>query len=138
LVPPAQAQKIISAFPVKKEGRVMKYEYSFETKYHSDGEPILIMRLPQIKLVESFLFCEVDTREDSEYIWSALDDVINGVVAHIETAGNIYEIDITPTLTRISNQVAPEEEDPCEIETNELREIIEIWLTMKERSVSIR
>ena len=114
----------------------MKYAYSFETKHHSDGEPFLIMRLSQVELVESFLFCEVHTRDSSRHIWSTLDGVISGLVDYDETAGNIYEISVTPTLTTISNQVDPDGEKPCEIETKELREIVEIWLTEKERMES--
>ena len=112
----------------------MKYEYSFETKYLRDGEPILIMRLPpHLEMLTSFLFAEVHTRDSSAYIFSALDNVITGTVHHYDWAGNIYGLDITPTLTMITNEIDPDGEHPCEIETGELREIIDLWLTENER-----
>lgn len=51
---------------------------------------------------------------------------------HYEWAGNICGLDMTPTLTMITNEIDPEGENPCEIETHESRELIDIWLTEKE------
>jgi antitoxin len=112
----------------------MKYSYRFEMKQHHNGSPILLMRLPEeIGMVESFLYAEVHSRNGSHYITSAISDVLTGVSEYMEVAGNVYGLEIRPKTTMLVNEIDPLEEQPCEIETKELKEIIEIWLDEKDK-----
>src|SRR5579875_247482 len=114
--------RCISSIAVER--KEMKYSYNIE--YTKHGTPI--MHLPaEIGLVTVFLFSDVQ-QSNAEYFLSAIDRVLNGEETYEEVSGNVCGLEIRRDFTRVIDTLADDGVgDACEIETEELREIIVIW-----------
>jgi hypothetical protein len=105
----------------------MKYPYHIE--YISRGYPV--MRLPaEIDPVSTFLFSDVQlSRSSGEYYLSAIDRVLSGDVPFWEVMGNACDIEVKKDFTQVTDRYESDEvNNPCTIETSELRELIVIWM----------
>jgi hypothetical protein len=111
----------------------MKYPYYIE--YINPDWPI--MRLPkEIELVASFLFCEVEDPMGSDSRLVYIDHVLQGETPTIQRGGNAYGLIINKDFTTVVFGLAEDEDDPnseCLIETEELKNLIHVWLDVKRR-----
>lgn len=110
----------------------MKYEYSFKELEYADGGKFLKIQLPQeLDLVTVFL-C-------TEYVVPFLEEiglVLFGEKEYSAVAENATELHIKKDITKLINyfyiadfdHANDGEEASCEIETQELKELILIWL----------
>lgn len=105
----------------------MKYKYSFdELIYDDEDRELIIIVEDQIRLVAQFLMSDIQI--DSESYIEALDSVLNGVCDYEELNGNACGILIRRDKTKVIDCLADDGMGNwCEIETKELRELIDIW-----------
>ena len=103
-------------------------ERKYKTHEFADGSKYLtvIFTDPKYQLITTFLFVEVNSFED--WIKEDFDDVLSGKYPFRESGGNICGLEITPETTKIYNLLVDDEDsDCCEVDTKELRAIIEEW-----------
>lgn len=103
----------------------MRYKYGFRFIELENGDNVLTMDLPkEIELVSAFL-----SGIGSNGNWYI--DGINAVLycgqEYQERDGEFYGLEIRKDFTRLHDVFGIGEE--CTIETTELKEIIEIWLS---------
>ena len=76
-------------------------------------------------------FLHTDVSQFADWIKEAFDNVISGESEYEEISGNICCAEISPTTTKIYNEMIEDEEEYystcCEVDTQELREIIAEW-----------
>lgn len=106
----------------------MKYKYRFEELKFEDGRKNLVIILEKpVELVATFLMSDIQGADPS-YVFEAIDSVLNEKTTYEEIAGNICVVEIHKDMTQIYNNLLDDEmEDVCEIETEELRKLVEIW-----------
>jgi len=106
----------------------MKYNYWFEVMNLANSQKSLIMRFPEGMLpVQIFLGSDIQGHGvwELEYI----DKVLSGESEYEEFTGNACYVEVRKDKTRVEYMFTNNEtEEFCEIETSELRELIEIWL----------
>jgi hypothetical protein len=79
------------------------------------------------RLIAEFLMSDVQ-RPDPQYVYEAIDNVLSGKSEHEELNGNVCGVMIHKKKTQIYDNLAEDEiGDWCEVETKELRELVEIW-----------
>ncbi|NRR17596.1 hypothetical protein [Bacillus pacificus] len=102
----------------------MKYEYSFEVL----DDEILIMKLPkEIELVGTFLYVEVSAFGD--WILDEINSVLNNEKNYGVVNGNICGLEIRRSTTTVLDNLAEDGKGEfCEIETDELLNLIHIWI----------
>lgn len=87
-----------------------------------------VMRLPQeIELVTTFLSCDVQGAPGEIFFLEHIDLVLQGKESYQEVGGNVCALEIRQDFTRVVDTLA-DEETSCVIETEELRQLIEIWI----------
>ncbi|PEP70746.1 hypothetical protein CN584_30995 [Bacillus pseudomycoides] len=91
------------------------------------------MRLPkEFDILEAFLNVEVS--EFGNWIAEAIDTVLNETSDYEKISANIFGADVRKDKTVIFNKYDEyENEDPLEIETITLRNLIDIWLNEHKR-----
>ncbi|PHE86301.1 hypothetical protein COF81_28365 [Bacillus pseudomycoides] len=104
-------------------------DYKFEIL--STGS--LVIRLPkEFDILEAFLNVEVS--EFGNWIAEAIDTVLNETSDYEKISANIFGADVRKDKTVIFNKYDEyENEDPLEIETITLRNLIDIWLNEHKR-----
>ncbi|MEY8350919.1 hypothetical protein AALF16_22065 [Bacillus cereus] len=104
-------------------------DYKFEIL--STGS--LVIRLPKdFDILEAFLNVEVS--EFGDWIAETIDKVLNGKSEDEKISANIFGADVRKDKTVIFNKYDEDEiEDPLEIETITLRNLIDIWLNEYKR-----
>ncbi|MGG0276943.1 hypothetical protein [Bacillus rhizoplanae] len=109
----------------------MKYNYEF-----SKGPfDILLISLPkEIALVGEFLRSDVHSKTWIE----ELDKVLNGEVSSLEFGGNSCDLEIGSDYTKITHRYVEDEENTCEIETIELKNLMLVWLAEYENYLQNR
>lgn len=79
------------------------------------------------RLIAEFLMFDIQG-QDPQYVFEAIDNVLSGKSEHEELNGNVCGVMIHKKKTQIYDNLAEDEiGDWCEIETKELRELVEIW-----------
>ncbi|MFL0252542.1 hypothetical protein ACJDT4_19190 [Clostridium neuense] len=106
----------------------MKYNFRFEELNYKDGDKdIIIIMEDKIQLVSSFLMSDIQG-SDPQYVFEAIDKVLNGESDYEELNGNVCGVEIHKDKTQIYDNLAEDGMGNwCEIETTELRELVEIW-----------
>jgi hypothetical protein len=113
----------------------MKYRYRIEKFIYHDGdeEPMIVMEDDKYRLVAQFLMSDVQT-PISRYECNALDKVLSGKSEYEEINGNVCGLEIRRDKTTIYDNLAEDcKGDWCEIETQALRELIDIWFAELKR-----
>ncbi len=104
----------------------MKYPYTIE--YYTIGThryPVMIV--PQeIKLVTAFLASDVQRFTGRDLFMESIDFVLQGKAPCREVQGNIHKLEIRRDTTRIIDTLAEEERSNI-IETEELKQLMEVW-----------
>jgi hypothetical protein len=110
----------------------MKYPFKPEVINNQD----FVFRLPkEIEMVEVFLICDVEDREFcGAFFLEAIDKVLSGKEQFLVVGGNVCALEIRADFTRVIDTLADDGiGDACEIETVELKKLIEVWLDHKEK-----
>lgn len=109
----------------------MKHSYKFDNFVYRDGEirRIIIMDDEKYRVIALFLMSEIQ-RGDGQYALAAIDNVLSGKNEYEELAGNGSRVEIRKDKTQIHELFPSQDEiaEWCEIETIELRKLIEIWV----------
>ncbi len=102
----------------------MKYPYSII----SGTNQRLIMLLPkEIELVTGFLLTEICQPLERNNFMQGINLVLQDKVSHWVVGGNVYKLEIQKDFTRVVDTLA-EEETTCVIETEELKQLMEVWI----------
>ena len=106
----------------------MKYKYKFsEFKYDDGDKDLIIIMEEKYQMVAQFLMSDIQG-SDSIYVFKAIDKVLNGESEYEELNGNVCGVEIHKDKTQIYDNLADDGMGSwCEIETKELRELVEIW-----------
>ena len=106
----------------------MKYKYEFSKFKYSDGDRDLIIIMEEkYQLVAQFLMSDIQG-SDPSYVFEAIDKVLSGESEYEELNGNVCGIEIYKDMTQIYDNLADDGiGNWCEVETKELRELVDIW-----------
>ena len=107
----------------------MKYKYKLKTFTYHDGDKdlIIVMEEEKYRLVAQFLMSDVQG-QDPQYVFESIDNVLSGKSEYEELNGNACGVEIHKEKTQIYDNLAEDGKgDWCEIETKELRKLVEIW-----------
>ncbi|HHY2686988.1 TPA: hypothetical protein ACV5PF_000625 [Bacillus cereus] len=107
----------------------MKYTYEF----YQGPFNLLMIKLPEnISLVGEFL--ENDIQNSDGVFWlSRINKVLNCEVDSLELGGNSCDLEIRNDFTKIIHRYIEDENYSCNIETDELQELILVWVKEKEK-----
>jgi antitoxin len=109
----------------------MKYPYYVE--YTDFGSPIL--QLPdEVDLVTVFLASDVQGRMSKNFFLEEINRVLQGEIPSSEIGGNMCALEIKKDFTTVIDTLSGNENDPkdrCVIETEELRDLILVWLQLR-------
>ncbi|PEB32507.1 hypothetical protein [Bacillus cereus] len=107
----------------------MKYKYEF----FQGPFNLLMIKLPEnISLVGEFL--ENDIQNSDGVFWlSRINKVLNCEVDSLELGGNSCDLEIRNDFTKITHRYIEDENYSCNIETDELKELILVWVKEKEK-----
>ncbi|MEY8348280.1 hypothetical protein AALF16_08215 [Bacillus cereus] len=84
-----------------------------------------MIELPEkISLVADLLEDDIHSNHGIQY----LDKVLNGELDFLEINGNSCNLEIRADYTKITNRYVDDEENTCEIETIELKNLMLVWL----------
>lgn len=113
---------------MERKDKKMKYNYDFRI-LESRGKHKLQINMPKnMEIISVFLSYDVQSRPESVY--RSLDKVLNGESEYEEWNGNICGLEIKKEFTTVLDNLADDGKGNwCEIETSELRELIDIWIT---------
>ncbi len=112
----------------------MKYPYTIEYfMIGTDRQPV--MALPkEIELVTGFLLTEIRQPLEKNNFMQGISLVLQDKVSYWVVGGNVYKLEIRKDFTRVVDTLA-EEETTCSIETEELKQLMEVWVAItKEKS----
>lgn len=111
----------------------MKYNYQFRTIDFGQFGKDLIIDLPkEIELVSTFLGSDVQS--DGRWFLDVIDKVLSGQEEYQEFGGNVCVLQIFRNKTKVLDSLADDGIGSCcEIETNELKELIILWLTEQKK-----
>ncbi|WP_394888311.1 hypothetical protein [Clostridium butyricum] len=106
----------------------MKYRYEFSQFEYSDGDKDLIIIMDdKYQMVAQFLMSDIQG-SDPKYVFESIDKVLDGQSEYEELNGNVCGVEINKDMTRIYDNLAEDGMGNwCEIETQELRELVDIW-----------
>jgi hypothetical protein len=107
----------------------MKYRYKFNKIVFDDGDKFLIIVMDDEKyrMIAQFLMSDIQG-QDPQYVFDAIDNVTSGKSNYKELNGNVCGVEIHKEKTQIYDNLAEDGMgDWCEIETKELRKLVEIW-----------
>ncbi|HWR06733.1 hypothetical protein [Sporomusa sp.] len=112
----------------------MKYSYKLRQVDLAHSRKTLAIDLPaEIAVVEILLLSDID-RGSKKWYFEAIDKVLSGESGYQEISGNVCCLEIRKDKTKVIDLLAVEDSDnACEIETNELRELIEVWVDAKSK-----
>lgn len=112
----------------------MKYRYQFsEFKYKDGDKDLIIIMEEKYQMVAQFLMSDIQG-SDPTYVFEAIDKVLNGESDYEELNGNVCGVEIHKDKTQIYDNLADDGMGNwCEIETKDLRELVDIWCKEVER-----
>lgn len=99
----------------------MKYTYRI---YEGPLNTLMIELPEKISLVADLLEDDIHSNHGIQY----LDKVLNGELDFLEINGNSCNLEIRADYTKITNRYVDDEENTCEIETIELKNLMLVWL----------
>ncbi|WP_207706214.1 hypothetical protein [Clostridium sp. HBUAS56017] len=103
----------------------LKYEIR-EIMYNDKKDDIVFDFEKKYEILSTFL--SADVQPFSSYIFEAIDKVLSGESGYEELNGNVCGVEIHKDKTQIYDNLAEDGMGNwCEIETTELRELVEIW-----------
>ncbi|MDS0526597.1 hypothetical protein NNC19_12970 [Clostridium sp. SHJSY1] len=107
----------------------MKYNFEFsEINFNSGQKDLVIILEKEVELVATFLMSDVQGYPD--YAMEALESVLNGQSEYEELNGNVCGLEIRKEKTTVYDNLAEDGMGNwCEIETRELKELVDIWTT---------
>ncbi|CAG9611988.1 Antitoxin [Bacillus rhizoplanae] len=109
----------------------MKYTYEF----FKGPFNVLMIKLPkEIEIVSELLENDVHGKEWIE----ELNKVLSGEVNSLEFGGNSCDLEVKPDFTKITHRYVEDEENTCEIETIELKNLMLVWLAEYENYLQNR
>ena len=106
----------------------MKYKYKFsEIVLKSGNRKMIIIMEEKYQMVAQFLMSDIQGADPS-YVFEAIDKVLNDESEYEELNGNVCGVEINKNKTQIYDNLADDGMGNwCEIETKELRELVDIW-----------
>ena len=106
----------------------MKYKYKFsEIVLKSGNRKMIIIMEEKYQMVAQFLMYDIQGADPS-YVFEAIDKVLNDESEYEELNGNVCGVEIHKNKTQIYDNLADDGMGNwCEIETKELRELVDIW-----------
>ena len=105
---------------------MLKRKYQIILLSNGEKQLSIVFEDSKYDILSTFLFIEITAFE--EWIKEEFDKVLSGQSQYEEINGNICCAEITPTLTRIYNNLADDGMGNwCEINTKKLRIIIDEW-----------
>ena len=112
----------------------MKYRYQFsEFKYKDGDKDLIIIMEEKYQMVAQFLMSDIQG-SDPTYVFESIDKVLNGESDYEELNGNVCGVEIHKDKTQIYDNLAEDGMGNwCEIETKDLRELVDIWCKEVER-----
>lgn len=108
----------------------MKYKYKFDEIVFKSGNKIriIIMEEEKHRMIAQFLMSDIQGG-DAEYVFLAIDNVLDQKIPYKLLNGNICGVEIHKEKTQIYDNLTEDgKEDWCEIETIELRKLVEVWV----------
>ena len=108
---------------------MMKYKYKFDEIVFNDGDKflIIVMNEDKYRMIAQFLMSDVQG-QDPQYVFTAIDNVLSGKSKFEQLIGNVCCVDIHREKTQIYDNLTEDRKgDWCEIETDELKKLVEIW-----------
>lgn len=125
--------KLFLHFQEKVDNLLIEGENNMDYKFEILSTGSLVIRLPkEFDILEAFLNVEVSKFGD--WIAEAIDTVLNETSDYEKISANIFGADVRKDKTVIFNKYDEDEnEDPLEIETITLRNLIDIWLNEHKR-----
>jgi len=110
----------------------MKYDYQFRTiDFGQFGKDLIIVLPKEIEIVTTFL--NSDIQSDGRSFLNVIDKVLSGQEEYQEFGGNVCILQISREKTKVLDGLADDGiGNCCEIETNELKELILLWLKEQE------
>lgn len=111
----------------------MKYKYWFEKMLLNNFQTRLIIRLSE-ELIPVQIFLCSDIQREGIFQLELINKVLRGQSEYEDFTGNACYVEVRKDKTKIEYMFTNKEaEDSCEIETSELKELIELWI--KEQQV---
>lgn len=106
----------------------MKYKYEFnDIVFKSGNRKRIIIMDDKYQMVAQFLMSDIQG-SDPRYVFEVIDKVLDGQSEYEELNGNVCGVEIHKDMTQIYDNLADDGMGNwCEIETNELRELVDIW-----------
>lgn len=105
----------------------MKYRFDKIIFKSGNERLIIIMEEKEYQLVAQFLMSDIQG-SDPSYVYEAIDKVLKGEKEYEELNGNVCGVEIHKDKTQIYDNLADDGMgDWCEVDTKELRELVEIW-----------
>jgi hypothetical protein len=114
----------------------MKYKYQFDEIVFDSGSKmrIIIMEDYKYRLVAQALMSNIEGADAWNDYYYAIDKVLSGRSEYEELNGNACSVEIHRDKTQIYDNLAEDGRgDWCEIETKELRDLIDIWFAELKR-----
>lgn len=104
----------------------MKYRFDEFKYYDGDKDLIIIMEDKRYQIISTFLQSEGNIFQN--HVCVALDKVLNGESKYEELNGNVCGVEINKDITQIYDNLAEDGMGNwCEVETKELRVLVDIW-----------
>lgn len=106
----------------------MKYKYEFsDIVFNSGNRKRIIIMEEKYQMIAQFLMSDIQG-SDPIYVFNAIDKVLSGKSEYEELNGNVCGVEIHKDMTQIYDNLADDGMGNwCEIETKELRELVDIW-----------
>ena len=96
-------------------------------QYNGENEGIVFDFEKKLELLGTLLYVEVNSFQSS--ILSAINSVLTGRHDKAEFTGNVCNLEIGQTTTRVYDNLAEDGRGNwCEVDTEELRELVVTWL----------
>lgn len=113
----------------------MKYQYSVVEGINSEYKKI---KLPNEIFVIEYLLYDMESFREPIFI-DYIDKVLHGKSSCECIGGNICDLEVHEVSTRVTNHfVVDGIQKSCTIETAELKNIIEIWITENKEVLGIK
>lgn len=110
------------------------YKYKFRVLELGNGGKELLIDFEEKGKDILSIFLEVEVSDFKDYVVEGIDKVLNGYSEYEELSGNVCIAKIHKDMTKIYNDLADDDmESCCEIETKQLKELIDIWCNELEK-----
>ena len=104
------------------------YKYKLRELELVDGQKELLIEFEDKSQEIISTFLESDFQTFPDYVYEGWEKVLNGESEYEELNGNVCGVEIHKDKTQIYDNLADDGMGSwCEIETKELRELVEIW-----------